>query len=162
LNIENIQFQSIFVLNTLEKLLSGQPILIDKTNFLLFRNVFESLGNNDFKLFFGDRPPDSQQDFCLSIHSLKNLTSTMLEKELSCSFDSSSLSIPSGLVHLFWNSMIHFPMKIEAIRFTKKQIIHCIGILDQLIQGSICKINSEEKSFLQYISIHQNLLNDLS
>jgi hypothetical protein len=52
-------------------------------------------------MFFGEIPPDSQQDFYLSICSLKNIPDSMLEKNLSCKYDSSSFSIPIGLVHLF-------------------------------------------------------------
>jgi hypothetical protein len=68
-----IRFDPQIVKNSLTDLLSGSPIIIDKTNFTLFQNVYESLGNQAFELCFGKIHSNTPTKFFLSIHALKGI-----------------------------------------------------------------------------------------
>lgn len=161
IDFKDIQYNLITIQNSLIGLLRGKSLIINKFNFVLFQKVFEFLGNYDFQLFFGDKSPSSVQSFYLSINSLKNIPDTILENKLSCSYDSSFLSIPIGLVHLFWKSQYSFPTNHILPQFSKNQILNYFRVLKDIIYGYSCRINSEQKDFFQIISIHQNILNDL-
>jgi hypothetical protein len=159
--ISNIQFDPKFVINSLVGLLSGFSLLIDKSNFSIFQKVFESLGNQDFQLYFGKVPPEIPTKFFLSIHSLKGIPKYNPEQNLIQKNLLSKFSIPIGLVHLFWKNPINFQDHIFK-KYQQTQINDFVIVLNKIKNGIYDQITHKQKTFFQLLSIHQNLLNDLS
>jgi hypothetical protein len=135
--------------------------MINRTNFVLYQNIFKSLGNNDFHEFFKGKSPDSPQRFYLSINSLRGIPSTKVEEKRyspSLLFD---FSIPIGLFPLFYLFKIFFE---ESVFNTFKQILiqSCCDIFNQIKKGIFSYINSEQKEFFLFLHTHKNLLNYFS
>jgi chromosome segregation ATPase len=159
--IHGIQFDPKLVIRSLVRLLSGSPLLIDKSNFTLFQKVFELLGNKDFQLYFGATPPEYSKQFFLSINSLKGIPVVCIESDLFEPTHLPNFSIPIGLVHLFWEYLIDFQKHIFQ-RYHRSQVNDFVIVLNQLKDGNYVPINQDQKTFFQSLSIHRVLLNNLS
>jgi hypothetical protein len=68
--------------------------LIQQNNFEVFQEVFGQLGNQDFERYFNKKVPESETEFYLSIHSLKDITSSFFEsKAQKLHYDKKTLKI---------------------------------------------------------------------
>jgi hypothetical protein len=103
IRIKNVKYNLSVIKDSLVELLTGFPIIIHESNFHIFQKIFESIGNNDFQTRFEGKPPGCEDQFFLSINSLKNIPFGNVEKETFQLTALSGFSIPLGLVHLFWN-----------------------------------------------------------
>jgi hypothetical protein len=72
-----------------------------------------------------------------------------------------NFSIPIGIFHLFWSYFLIFQIDIFH-RYDKKQINEFVAILNQLKKGIYIQITITQKTFFESLSIHKNLLEDLS
>lgn len=142
-------------------LLSGKPIVVDKSNFLILQSIFTALGNIDFDIFFGKIPPENPTNFYLSLNSLKNIPNEFVEKELFEPKALSGFSVPIGLTRLFWSNRYHQNLSRVQSLFTITQMQNGIQLLNQLKNGNYFQIDQEQFEFLDYFRIHSELIRSL-
>jgi hypothetical protein len=93
------------VYNQLIMLLSGKSIAIYETNFQIFQEIFNLLGNRDLDLYFNKEMPKTPTDFYLSIHSLKDTDNKFYESSYEKVYFNQikTVHIPTGIFHLFFS-----------------------------------------------------------